>query len=283
MNKPGSIIYILPLLILFSCKSEHRGPVFNANTRSSFTAPSTKLWQDQKLEMMIHFGLYSMLGGVYNGQNISNGYSEQIMANAPIPAEDYKKLAASFNPTFWNADSIVTLAIRSGMKSIIITAKHHDGFCLYDTKVTDFNVVKATPYKRDILKDLSEACRKQGLSFGVYFSLIDWNAPQGAIRPSFNNADSIPDALHQNNLIQIKELCNNYSPAEIWFDMGNLSKTQSKEIRDAVKSLQPDCMIGGRLGNGQGDFAVLGDNEASEYRMESPWQSVNSIFDNTWG
>lgn len=241
-------------------------------------------WRNDKLSLFIHFGLYSMYGGVYQGQPVTRGYSEQIMAHAPIPSEEYRASAADFNPSFWNADSIAYLAYRGGLKSVIITAKHHDGFSMFDSQYSDFTITKSSPFKRDIVREMSEACQKAGLGFGVYFSLIDWNAPEGATQISNHNADSISEALHKLNINQITELCRNYGPLrEIWFDMGTLTTAQSREIRKVVKDLQPECLISGRLGNGQGDFIVLGDNQLPENKMDHPWQTPASINKATWG
>ncbi|MEP7268206.1 MAG: alpha-L-fucosidase [Saprospiraceae bacterium] len=283
MNK---ILIILAISLIFfnSCKQNGSSKLFSPSVGLS-ESPSVKKWRDNKLAMMIHFGLYSQYGGVYKGQQITKGYSEQIMAQAPIPAEEYKASAADFNPTLWNADSVAQLAVKGGFKSVVITAKHHDGFCMFDSQFSDFTIVKSTPFKRDVIKELTDAASRAGIGFGVYFSLIDWNAKEGATVISEHNADPISPALHQANLNQIRELCNNYgSLSELWFDMGSLTMSQSKEIRKLVKDLQPNCMIGGRLGNGQGDFSVLGDNQMPEgLKFECPWQTVNSIFSDTWG
>lgn len=276
------LLFALCLIVLFTfCKKEGK---LITPTYGQPESRDVKMWKDNKLSMMVHFGLYSMLGGVYHGQQISKGYSEQIMAQAPIPADEYKAMAASFNPTAWNADSLVNLAIRGGFRSIVFTAKHHDGFNMYDTKESDFSITQSSPFKRDILRELSESCSRSRMGFGVYYSLIDWNAKEGATTISSHNADSISPALHQLNLKQIRELCSNYgSLTEIWFDMGTLTLNQSTEIRALVKSLQPTCMIGSRIGNGQGDFEVMSDNQIPGLKMECPWQAVSSIFDNTWG
>jgi alpha-L-fucosidase len=109
--------------------------------------------------MFIHFGVYSELGGVWNGKPNDNGYSEQIQARAGIFADVYEDIPSRFNPAKWNADSIVSLAKKAGMRSIVITSKHHDGFCMFKTATTRFNIVDATPFKRDVLKELSEACK----------------------------------------------------------------------------------------------------------------------------
>lgn len=277
------IYFILICLFFVSC--DKLAPTTNRAKETFGESATVKNWKDNRLAMMIHFGLYSQFGGVYKGQNIVKGYSEQIMAHAPIPSEEYKAAASSFNPVHWKADEIVSLAKEGGFKSIVITSKHHDGFSMFDSQFSDFTIVKSTPFKRDIVKELSDACLVAGIGFGVYFSLIDWNAKEGATVISDHNADAISPALHQNNLNQIRELCTNYGNlSELWFDMGSLTLAQSTEIRKLVKDLQPNCMIGGRLGNGQGDFNVLGDNElAGDLKFDQPWQTVNSIYADTWG
>ncbi len=243
---------------------------------------SLRKWQDQKFSMFIHWGLYSIPAGIWNGEKIK-GYSEQIKGHARIPTEDYIQLAAQFNPLAWNPDSIAVLAKEAGMKSIVITAKHHDGFSMFGTKYSDFNVVDATPYKRDVIKELSESCKRYGLGFGVYFSLIDWNYPEAMPFTSTRNSDSIPPLHHEFNLHQIEELLSNYGEiSEIWFDMGSPTAQQSKDIAELVKRLQPNCLISGRLWNDQGDFIVMGDNYQPDFRMGVSWQTPASMFDETW-
>ncbi|QJD79316.1 alpha-L-fucosidase [Spirosoma rhododendri] len=241
-------------------------------------------WRDQKYSMFIHFGgIYSVLGGVWNDKPVTVGLSEQIQAHAGIYSDTYAKVARRFNPTRWNADSIAALAKRAGMRSIVITSKHHDGFCMFKTATTDFNVVDATPYKRDIIRELSDACRHNGTSFGLYFSLIDWHYPQ-ASPISSHNSDPITPEHHDYNKRQITELLTNYGPiSELWFDMGSMSEAQSREMRDLVHKLQPNCLIGSRIGNDMGDFTVMGDNQEPDYTIGVPWQSPASFFDETWG
>jgi alpha-L-fucosidase len=239
-------------------------------------------WERQKFSMFIHWGLYSLPAGVWEDQKI-NGYSEQIKGHAKIPTEAYRKLAAQFNPIRWDADSVALLARNAGMKSIVITSKHHDGFCMFDSKYTAFDVVDATPYKKDILKDLADACKRHDLKFGVYFSLIDWDYEGAMPFASVRNSDSIPPLHHQYNLNQIGELLTNYGEiSEIWFDMGAPTYAQSKEIATLVKHLQPNCMISGRLWNDQGDFVVMGDNLKPDFKMGVPWQTPASMFPETW-
>lgn len=240
-------------------------------------------WLDQKFSMFIHFGLYSEYGGVYDGKPVERGYSEQIQSFAGIFSDWYGNTASKFNPVKWNPDEIVKLAKDAGMKSIVFTSKHHDGFCMYHSKFTDFNIVDATPYAKDMMKELAEACERGGIGFGVYYSLIDWHYPQ-AYPISSHNADPITPEHYAFNMKQVEEIMTEYGPiSEIWFDMGSLTLEQSKGLYDLVNRLQPNCMISGRLGNDYVDFAVMADNEYPEYKLGLPWQTAASMFNETWG
>ena len=244
---------------------------------------AVEAWKENKFSMFIHFGIYSSLGGVWEGRPVTRGLSEQIQAHAGIYSDTYAHVADSFDPVRWDADSIALLAKAAGMRSIVITSKHHDGFCMFHSAYTDFNIVDATPFKRDVVKELSDACKRHGLRFGVYFSLIDWHFPQ-ASPISSHNSDYITPEHHTYNKKQVTELMTKYGTiSEIWFDMGSQSAEQSKELANLVHSLQPDCMISSRIGNDQGDFTVMGDNQEPDYRIGVPWQSPASFFDDTWG
>jgi len=233
--------------------------------------------------MFIHFGLYSAYGGMVNGKKIDNGYSEQIMANAPIPLNEYAASAAQFNPTNFDPDAIVALAKNAGMKFIVITAKHHDGFNMFHTAQTNYNIVDATPYRKDVIKLMEEACARAGMKFGVYYSSIDWHYP-GASSYIEGNSNPIPSAHEAFNVAQLKELASNYGPlSEIWFDMGKPTPEQSERFTRTVHDLQPQTMVSGRVFNYQGDFTVMGDNQVPEFVIDEPWQTPASIFSDTWG
>jgi len=185
-------------------------------------------WMNQKFSMFIHWGLYSHLGGVWNGKPVLSGYSEQIQSHGGIFSDWYAAVARDFNPVDWDADAVVKLAKDAGMKSVVFTSKHHDGFCMYHSRLTDYNIVDATPYKRDVMKELAEACRRQDMRFGVYFSLIDWHFPQ-AYPISSHNADPLTPEHYEYNLRQVEEIMTGYGPvSEIWFDMGSLTPEQSR-------------------------------------------------------
>lgn len=247
------------------------------------SADTVKAWQDRKFGMFIHFGLYSLAGGMWNGKRVDNGYSEQILANAPLPPEQYEALAKQFDPVHFDANAIVALAKAAGMKFIVITAKHHDGFNLFRTAQTPYNTVDGTPYHRDIVKELADACARGGLKFGVYYSTIDWHHPGGNTYIE-GNSNPITPAQEAFNVAQLKELLGHYGPiAEIWFDMGKPTPAQSKHFAQTVHALQPQTMISGRVWNYQGDFAVMGDNSEPDVGMELPWQAPASMFLQTWG
>lgn len=233
--------------------------------------------------MFIHFGPYSALGGVHKGKEIHNGYSEQIMSHAPIPLDEYAQMARSFNPVQFDPESIVKLAQDAGMKFIVITSKHHDGFNMFQTKFTDYNIVDWTNYRQDVVKQLSQACARHNMKFGVYYSSIDWHYP-GATPWTDDNNNPIPKTHEDFNVNQLKELASNYGPlSEIWFDMGKPTPAQSKRFTDTVHALQPDCMVSGRVFNHQGDFTVMGDNHIPPYVIDEPWQTPASIYSETWG
>jgi alpha-L-fucosidase len=247
------------------------------------SAATIQQWQDRKFGMFIHWGLYAIPAGVWNGQRITNGYSEQIQSHAPIPNPDYEKLAAQFNPDKWDAEAVVKLAQQAGMKFIVITAKHHDGFNMFATRQTNYNVVDATPYGKDVVKQLSDACARHGLKFGVYYSTIDWHYPDATTWTEDNNND-IPDKHADFNVRQLRELMTGYGPmSEIWFDMGNPTLAQSRFFAGTVHGIQPECMVSGRVFNHQGDFAVMGDNRIPRIILDEPWQTPASIYGDTWG
>lgn len=239
-------------------------------------------WHRNKYSMFIHFGLYSELGGVWQGQPVTRGYSEQIQSFAGIFSDWYGDTALRFNPTLFDADAIVALAKEAGMRSIVITTKHHDGFCMFRTATTDYNSYDATPCKRDFIKEMAEACRRGGINFGIYFSLIDWHFPQ-AYPISSHNCDFITPQHHEFTKAQVTELLTNYGPiSELWFDMGSNTPEQSRELYQLVHKLQPDCMVSGRLGNDQYDFSVMADNTYPEGSLQTAWQTAASMFDETW-
>jgi alpha-L-fucosidase len=254
-------------------------------------------WRKARFGMFIHWGLYSIPAGTWDGKQIP-GIGEWIMNNASIPVADYKALAKQFNPTGFSAHDIVALAKSAGMKYIVITSKHHDGFAMFDSKANSFNIVAATPFKRDPLKELAAEARKQGIKLGFYYSQDqDWTAPGGATAPGRSGTHQPPtyhwdkaqdgsfaDYLHTKSIPQIKELLANYDPAVIWFDTP--TKDMTPELASEIVALlnqHPNLIWNNRLGGG-----YKGDTETPEQFIPAngypgrDWESCMTIND-TWG
>ena len=231
--------------------------------------------------MFIHFGLYSAYGGVYQGQPVKTTYMEQIMGRAHIPRDEFMATAASFDLARFDADAICRLAREAGMTQIVITTKHHDGFCMFRTKQTPRNIVQMGPSHRDPIAELAAACAKHKLALGLYYSIVDWSEGCGF---DWNNDNPVTDELIAYECAQLKELLTQYGPiAQLWFDMGHPTKAQSRRLAETVWRLQPACAVNGRIWNEQGDFITLGDNEISKGVVREPCQSPASIEHQTWG
>lgn len=235
-----------------------------------------------KFGLFVHYGLYSLCGGVWNGKPITFGYSEQILSHGKIPKQEYEDLKNKFTCKKFDAEKICLLAKNTGMEYVLITAKHHDGFCLFNTKTTRYNSPNSAA-GRDLIKELSEACKKYNLGLGIYFSWIDWNYPY-ALPISDHNSDKIPSAHQKLNIAQLTELFTNYGDlCELWMDMGKPTKKQSEEIKKLAQNLQPKMMINGRIWNDCGDFCTMGDNKLPSKPLNVPWQTPASIYHETWG
>jgi len=249
--------------------------------------PRLDWWREAKFGMFIHWGVYSIPAGVWQGQHIP-GIGEWIMLRAEIPIAEYEKLAPQFNPVKYDADQIVKLAKAAGQKYIVLTSKHHDGFCMYGSKETDYNIVDATPYGRDILKDLAEACAREGIKLGLYYSQTqDWHHPNGFGNTWDYDEDEQDFADYIDNYVkpQVREILTNYGPiCIIWFDTPRIiERRQSQELLELVHSLQPDCLVCGRLGNQLGDYATAQDNAIPpDLQAEIDWETPATIND-TWG
>ncbi|MFB8438943.1 alpha-L-fucosidase [Streptomyces niveus] len=238
-------------------------------------------WQRLQFGMFIHWGLFSELGGVWQGKPVTSGYSEQIQMWANISEEEYLDVAARFRPDRFDPAEICSLAKQAGMRYVVITSKHHDGFSMFDTATTDYDVTDATPYGKDPLKALADECRSQGLKFGFYFSLVDWH--QGHAFDG-NNNNPIPASMEPVIKAQIRELMTNYGDiAEVWFDMSSPTGTQSEEFAGIVRELQPKAAVNSRVWNNKGDFRTLGDNEIPSVALDGAWQTPASIYHDTWG
>ena len=252
-------------------------------------------WHDVRFGMFIHWGLYASLAGEWNGKKTTS-IAEWIMRDLKIPTPEYEKLAADFNPVKFDAEAWVQLAVDAGMKYLVITSKHHDGFCLFNSPSNPYNIVDKTPFGRDPMKELSEACQKKGVKMCFYYSqALDWHAEGGAghwdevgdgedwlsyARPMEDFRNYLDTVVKPN----LKELLSNYGPIGlIWFDTPvAITKEQSQELKDFVHGLQPECLVSGRVGHDVGDYGSLGDNEHPGGKVSGAWETPATLND-TWG
>ena len=235
--------------------------------------------------LFIHWGLYAQLGGIWNGVHYPHG-TEWIMRNAQIPLAEYRKLAETFDPVDFDAEAWASAAESFGSKYLCFTAKHHDGFAMYDSKVSDYNIMH-TPFGRDVVKELAEACRRHNIKFCLYYSQMqDWEDPDG----DGNTWDFRPEEKHFERYFenkvkpQLRELLTNYGEiGMIWFDTPyDMPVRLCRELQQYVHSIQPDCVISGRIGYGLGDFREMGDNEIPVLAYQGSWETPMTL-NNTWG
>jgi len=243
-------------------------------------------FRDARFGMFIHWGLYAIPAGEWQGQHIA-GIGEWIMLRARIPVAEYERLADRFNPVRFDADAWAALAAQAGAKYLVITAKHHDGFSMFKSDVSDYTIVAATPFKRDPMQELAAACQRHGVKFCFYYSQTqDWHHPGGDGNDwDFDEATKDFDGYVQNYVKpQVRELLTNYGPIGlIWFDTPKRMTTeQSRELVDLVHSIQPDCLVNGRIGNGLGDYAESRDNVIPTEQLHSDWE-VPATINDTWG
>ena len=286
---------ILVACLLFRVGAESAVAATEAKPAVTETAEATakrvEWFRHDKFGLFIHWGLYAIPAGTWKGRRIP-GAAEWIMRRTPIHVAEYEKLAAQFNPVKFDADAWAQLAVDAGMKYVVITAKHHDGFALFKSEASSYNVVDATPFGRDIIKELSAACARHGLRFGVYYSQSqDWHERGGAANdwdfPSneVKDRDGSFDAYLQHKAEpQVRELLTHYGPlALIWFDTPVMMSEGDRAPRFTrlVRSLQPDCLINGRLG-GVGDYRSTGDNSIPNDASEGAWE-VPATMNSTWG
>ncbi len=237
-----------------------------------------------KFGLFIHFGLYSLLGGEYKGQKI-RGLAEWILNNADIPLEEYRSLAGEFNPQEFQAENICRLAKSWGMRYICLTAKHHEGFALFDSKVSSYNSVQASPCKRDFVREMQAACEKYGLTFCVYYSQAqDWDDPDAYRAYHDNSHKNFERYFYGKCLPQVEELLTNYGKiGMIWFDTPiDMSQQHCRELSELVHKLQPECLISGRIGHGLGDYISTQDNRIPAAPIEKMWEVAGTMND-SWG
>lgn len=295
--KKITVLTLALAFAIFSCNTDKNSEsTENKQVTDTITAKALQEWKSDHFGMFIHFGVYSKLGGIWKGEKVPY-YGEQIMNHARITVPEYEAVAREFNPTGFNADEIVELAQNAGMKYIVITTKHHDGFCMFDTQTTDYDIVDFTPYGKDVVGQLADACHRHGMKLGFYYSLPDWHYPNSIphldpesttkcwehVNQVYSPLETITPELEEYIMKQISELLTNYGEVTtLWFDMGLVTPEQSRRFREVVKSIQPQCLINGRIMNNQGDYMTLPDNGDVASYGDIYWDNPASLY-GTWG
>ncbi|MDW7692533.1 alpha-L-fucosidase [Flammeovirgaceae bacterium SG7u.111] len=268
--------------------------VLLANNASAQSSDKMDWWKDAKFGMFMHWGLYSKTAGYWDG-HIAKG-NEHFMIHEKISLKEYTTIADDFNPVNFDAEKWVLTAKQAGMKYIIITSKHHDGFAMFDSPSNDYNIVERTPYAKDPMKELVDACHKHDMKFGFYYSLgRDWEDPDVATNwPHKGGRSNLVDYPNEDIKVfskyferkvkpQVKELLTQYGKIDIiWFDTPELiSPEESKELRELILNIQPNCIINSRIGNGLGDYKVQ-EQKIVKGLEPKPWEACITMGKN-WG
>jgi alpha-L-fucosidase len=265
-------------------------------------------WRDARFGMFIHWGLYAVPAGEYQGKR-SKEIGEWIMSWANIPRAEYEKFATEFNPVKFDAARWVSIAKTAGMKYIVITSKHHDGFAMFDSAVSDYDIVDRTPYGKDPMASLAAETKKAGLKFCFYYSIMDWHHPSQYVDAPDKDRTA---GNSQNKMLpgqkpvyvaymkaQLKELITKYDPAVLWFDgewVDWWTEEDGQDLYDYVRGLKPDIIINNRVGKGRkgmeglnkSDRQYVGDFGTPEQQIPAngikgvDWESCMTMND-TWG
>ena len=247
-------------------------------------------FHDARFGLFIHFGIYSTLGGQWRGKN-AQGYAEWIQAKANITPEEYIPLAANFNPDKFDADKWISDAKKAGMEYIVITTKHHDGFCLWDSEFTEYDTGEATKFDRDILAELSKACKKYGIKFGTYYSTIDWHHPSQRAQKShqFTKIKNMEEKVEYVKYMkaQLKELIEKYDTEIMWFD-GDWAHWWSMEdgidLYNYLRKLKPTLIINNRVAKRHDfkkDFGTP-ENTTPGAALDHEWEACWTV-NHSWG
>ena len=254
-------------------------------------------WREARFGMFIHWGLYAIPGGTWKGKVRDSGYSEWIMFDEKIPAKEYEQLAARFNPVKFDAAEWAAIAMKAGMRYMVLTAKHHDGFSMFGSEQTTYDIVDATPFKRDVTRELADACREGGLRFGCYYSVDrDWYRPQGpGNRYKQANTWDYPVSKQEDfdtyftgfAKPQVEEILRKYKPDVLWFDGIDMkSEAQALDLYRMIRTLRPECVINSRI---KGcvppkemppplcDYLSSGDNEILKGNIGFEWENPGSM------
>lgn len=250
--------------------------------------------------MFVHFGLYSGPAGVWNGKRIQRNYAEWLQASELVPRSTYRELTKQFNPQRFDADAWMDAVVAAGMKYFVITSKHHDGFALWPSKASSYNVADATPFQRDILGELAAAAKQRDIKFGLYYShWQDWDGSGGDVSPENTNdeytraTEAQFDHYWQNKCLpQITELLEAYDPAFLWFDTWDdqshdtVTPKRQEQLIDLIRERSDSCLINSRIQFTDPspcvDFMSTMDNTFPDEGFEKPWETSGTLND-SWG
>jgi alpha-L-fucosidase len=290
MKKILSFLLIFTMALLMNpLRAQEMDKMWGEQNTQSKKTERGRFFDWGNYAMFVHWGLYSQLANQWEGKTYY-GIGEWILNKnmAGIPVDEYKAIAKTFNPTLFDAKALAQLAKDAGMKYIIITSKHHDGFAMYHSECNPFNIIDATPFKRDPMKELSEACKELGLGFGFYYSHNqDWTYPGGTNGPKVDhegNPKNFDNYFFEKCLPQVEEITKNYGEMElIWFDTpGGIPEKYAKQLVDVVHRNQPHALVSGRVGFDMGDYKTFGDMEVPAANVEGRWEGVD-VTNDSWG
>lgn len=249
---------------------------------------SIEWWRESRFGMFIHWGIYSGLEGIWQGKETPS-LGEWIQAHMKIPVPVYREQAKHLTLAKFDAEFWVNMAKNAGMKYIVLTSKHHDGFAMYDSPASDYNIVKQGPSGRDPLRELADAARKAGLKLGLYYSQsLDFEDPNGKWNDwDYDTSKKDFDKFFYGKCqAQLREILTNYGEiALVWFDVPmDITEKYGRQLRDWVKTLQPDCLISGRISEYPGfeDFGSFGDNSIPVGKLNGDWETAGTL-NHTWG
>lgn len=317
MIKPLKILSLLLVFAIIGCKQKPKDKVeekqqLTYEEMNASKEEAKEAFNDAKYGMFIHWGLYSIPGGIWKGKKMEElrgpSVAEWIQYGAQIPRDEYAQLASQFNPTEFDADAIAKLAKDAGMKYLVITSKHHDGFAMYDSEVSEYDIIDASPYPKDIVKELYDACKKYEIDFGLYYSHnIDWmdgndcgydelvasglpigdRAKRKAGRNTWDpSPNTFSEYLENKAYPQVKEILTKFPDmTTLWYDYGRyVTPEQSHKFYKIAYDLQPNMLVNSRVGNDLGDFDIPGDNKIPQDHLAitKPWQTVGTT-NNSWG
>ncbi len=313
MKKLRTLLWISVFIVLVSCnaqtkkleqKTKETKVDYLSETKEAFNERMA-WWRDAGFGLFIHWGPYAVPAGIHEGKETDH-IGEWIMNDLQIPISEYEEYSKQFDPQKFDADSWAKTMKDAGVKYVVITSKHHDGFALWDSKVSKYDIVDFSPYGKDILKALSIACKKGGIKFGLYHSISDWHHPkaQGKNYPNYDVRDSVrlnpefPEYVQEYLKPQLKELVENYDPEIIWFDgewIPDYTHEMGLDIYQFLRELKPGIIINNRVDKGRqgmqgmndpdgkfiGDFGTP-EQEILESAADVDWEACMTMND-TWG